>query len=133
MKLTLTAAEAAPLVVRALIAVPKDTEVEIIETTKVPAFDASASWTEANQQLRILTRRALGELRHLVYDCIGSSINPLKRIPGIKLLREFTPYGLAQSKWAIDHFEEFSAFVEKEGRFPVIERSEFELGKYRML
>ena len=118
MKLTLNATEAAPIVRKALF-LPEGTTVEVIGTN-VPSGEPAG----VREQLRILANRAIREVERLGYS-------PINKIPAIKLLRELTPYGLAQAKWAIENFETVRDFVEANGRFPVLEGDI--IGRYRMV
>lgn len=118
MKLTLNAAEAAPFV-RKFLFLPEGTTVEIIGDN-VP----SGKPVDVREQLRILANRAVREVERFGYS-------PINKIPAIKLLRELTPYGLAQSKWAIENFETVREFVENNGRFPDLECDI--IGRYRMV
>jgi ribosomal protein L7/L12 len=106
MKLTLTADEAAPYV-SARLGLPEDTEVTITDT------EITGTNTAISAQLRILVEKATREVDALCP-------RPEEKIPAIKKLREFTAYGLAESKWCVENWEEFKQFVKDHGRFPVL-------------
>lgn len=119
MKLTLTAAEAAPLVATAIISLPAGTEIEIVAVPN-PAPEVSSPSPTVIEQLRVVAMWAIEQVR-IQFGTFGFEIDPRHKIPAIKLLRQFTPYGLAQAKWVVEHFASFANFVETKGRFPVLE------------